>query len=345
MVLPSKMLRVATVRSMTRATGNRFAEKVRNMARGLARQNSKIAHAGLAEAGVSPQRILNCDVPDTLVTSVASGGCLKLQRLARFICVRWRRSFRLGKPRSRQNGILIRSWKTGQLTVNESSRMAGLPDLKTNSDGIPVYSIRSDRQETTFTTSRADDAAACGIVLLSAHRSGIQFMALPDVPPGPDYSVAIVIYSGKILLLREYGHMGTYYFLPGGWLRFGDTPRSACLRDAPIELRKAAREFGRQIDYDFKEAELDILHLEPFARHPWDRGRTYHYFLAQGNEKSILAGPAFVPQFDPQQHLAVWRTFEWVPLVQIAEINLQPYEAIEVCKSLADLTEPPAKSS
>lgn len=151
-------------------------------------------------------------------------------------------------------------------------------------------------------------------------------MALPDVPPGPDFVAAIIIQQGCVLCMRQYGHRGAYYVLPSGVVDGGETLEAACLRCALKHIRRHARDLGQQIETDLQEGQIKLSLGVKVGVHPWER-RKYHYFTATGNGVSIVSRPSSIPTIDPQRFFAVAMPVEWIPLSEISSKNIHPPEA------------------
>jgi ADP-ribose pyrophosphatase YjhB (NUDIX family) len=159
-------------------------------------------------------------------------------------------------------------------------------------------------------------------------------MALPDFPAGSDRTGAIIVREQAVLLLRNLGHQGIYYMLPGGPAKSGETLEAACIRSALHAVRSAARELGSQLREQLGEDELALSIVGKLASHPWS-GTTYHYFLVAGNDKSLLSDRWANPTFDPTEHkFGVWMPYEWVSAERLPTLQVHPPEAVEICRKL-----------
>lgn len=79
---------------------------------------------------------------------------------------------------------------------------------------------------------------------------------------------------------------------------------------------------------------IDLTIGPKLASHPWQNAQQYHYFLAQGNGASILAGPQAEPTADPNG--LIWWPYEWVPIDDLPHRNLSPPEIAEVSRQACD---------
>jgi 8-oxo-dGTP pyrophosphatase MutT (NUDIX family) len=152
---------------------------------------------------------------------------------------------------------------------------------------------------------------------------------LPDFSCGSDYAGAIIGCADSVFLLRNLGHRGVYYGLPGSAVSAGETPESACARGAHDMLRAAISELANQLGEEVApEDQPRISIVRRIAGHPWC-GVTYHYFLVSGLGTSPLLDPQYHPEINRDPHqMGVWYPFEWVPIDRLSNINLQPMEAI-----------------
>jgi ADP-ribose pyrophosphatase YjhB (NUDIX family) len=159
-------------------------------------------------------------------------------------------------------------------------------------------------------------------------------MALPDFPAGSDWTGAIIVHKHAVLLLKNLGHQGIYYVLPGGPAKGGETLDAACIRSALHAVRGAAHELGSQLQEQHGEDELTLSDIRKVANHPWSR-TTYYYFLVAGNGKSLLSDRWANPTFDPTEHkFGVWMPYEWVSAERLLTLSVQPPEAVEICRKL-----------
>jgi|GEM_PF-7032787 len=96
-------------------------------------------------------------------------------------------------------------------------------------------------------------------------------------------------------------------------------------------IKGAAKDYSRQLGIDL---EPDAVHLTLGAKigeHPWDIRRSYHYFLAYGNKKSILSGPTSQPIVPAEN--TFWPSYEWIAIADLGKIKkLDPPEAISMCE-------------
>lgn len=150
-----------------------------------------------------------------------------------------------------------------------------------------------------------------------------------------DHTVAIVHSAGRVLLMRQLGHRGLYHIFPGGRARSGEGLDVACARTAIDAIQAAVGELASQLGSDDlvdKNAYISIL--REIASHPWSGG-IYHYFLATLNGKSPIFDATFQPHIDPHRHqLGVWMPYEWIACDGLSSINLQPDQAIGICRQL-----------
>ena len=159
-------------------------------------------------------------------------------------------------------------------------------------------------------------------------------MPLPDFPAGSDWTGAIIVREHAVLLLRNLGHRGIYYVLPGGPATSGETLEAACIRSALHSVQSAARELGSQLREQLGEDELTLSIVRKVTSHPWS-GTTFHYFLVAGNNKSLLPDHWAIANFDPAKHkLGVWIPCEWVSADRLPVLPVHPPEAVEICRKL-----------
>ena len=156
-------------------------------------------------------------------------------------------------------------------------------------------------------------------------------MALPDVPPGPDLSVAIIIESDAVLLMRYLGHGGRSYGLPSGFVKYDEDLESACLRGATEMIKEAAKDYSRQLGIDLEPDQVSLTLGAKIGEHREDARRNCHYFLVYGNKKSILSGPASQPIVPPEN--TFWPSYEWIAIADLGKIKrLYPDEALSMCE-------------
>ncbi|MGE5194891.1 MAG: NUDIX hydrolase [Deltaproteobacteria bacterium] len=160
--------------------------------------------------------------------------------------------------------------------------------------------------------------------------------ALPDFPPGPDWTGAIIIRDRTILLMRNLAHQGIYYVLPGGPVGTGETVEAACIRSALDSMRQAALELARQLGVNPGEDEPALSIVRKVASHPWS-GTTFHYFLVAGDDGTLLSDRWIHPKFDPAEHkLGVWMPYDWAPAERLPSLNVHPPEAVDICRRILD---------
>lgn len=115
-----------------------------------------------------------------------------------------------------------------------------------------------------------------------------------------------------VLLMRRIKDGREYMTLPGGKIEPGETPEQACAREA-------LEETGLSVTVGAKVRVLFNL------------GRVEHYFAAASfSGVMALGGPE-------RDHNSPHNFYQptWVPLEQVAQVNLLPEEAVEMVKSLA----------
>jgi ADP-ribose pyrophosphatase YjhB (NUDIX family) len=166
--------------------------------------------------------------------------------------------------------------------------------------------------------------------------TSVETFHLPDFGSS-DCTAAICCNSDAVLLMRHLGHRGLYHVFPGGPAHHGEGVEAACARTALEAIRKAARELAGQLESEDLINEIaGVSILRKVAAHPWT-GATYHYFLASVTGKSPLLDPTFQLQVDRSRHkLGVWMPYAWVACDRLSRINLQPEEAVGICRQLLD---------
>ncbi len=122
-------------------------------------------------------------------------------------------------------------------------------------------------------------------------------------------AVAIIINFAcrQVLLIHRHNQGREYYVLPGGKIEPGETPATACVREA------------------LEETGLSIT-LGPRVASFINLGRVEHYFLATSYSGKLELG---FPEKD-------WQTsenryeLEWVPAAQLAGLPLMPPEILPI---------------
>ncbi len=120
-----------------------------------------------------------------------------------------------------------------------------------------------------------------------------------------DRASAIIISKRHILLIHRVRAQRDYYVFPGGHVEEGESAEEACIREVQ------------------EETGLDTAWIQ-FAFDYSDPKKTSHYFFVEIIPGTLaLTGPELQKQSEENRYM-----LEWVPLVKVGELSLQP-EAVK----------------
>lgn len=113
---------------------------------------------------------------------------------------------------------------------------------------------------------------------------------------------AIIISKRHILLIHRIRAQREYYVFPGGHIEDGETPADACIREV------------------LEETGLRVAWLEPAFDYPNEKNLAHYFFVeTHPGTLSFSGGPETLKRSETNRYL-----LEWIPLVRIGEVNLQP---------------------
>jgi 8-oxo-dGTP pyrophosphatase MutT (NUDIX family) len=116
-----------------------------------------------------------------------------------------------------------------------------------------------------------------------------------------DRASAIIISKRHILLIHRIRAQREYYVFPGGHIEEGESAEEACIREV------------------LEETGLHTAWLQPAFDHSI-LNRMAHYFFVQTHPGTLtLSGPEALKRSEYNRYL-----LEWIPLVQVGGLNLQP---------------------
>ena len=130
----------------------------------------------------------------------------------------------------------------------------------------------------------------------------------------------IIMHQQEILLLYRYKNGRSYYVIPGGGVKRGESLKQTGRREVKEEVN------------------LDVALAPKWLEYNND-GLVEHYFLARDFQGEVkLGGPELTKQ-SPQN---IYRP-EWIPMSELKDIPLLPPAIKE--KIIAEFAQPPAKSA
>jgi len=129
----------------------------------------------------------------------------------------------------------------------------------------------------------------------------------------------IIIHQQKILLLYRYKNGRSYYVIPGGGVKRGESLKQTGRREVKEEVN------------------LEVT-LGPKWYENNNDGLMEHYFLARGFSGEVKLGG---PELSKQSAQNIYRP-EWISLSELKDIPLLPPVIKE--KIMAEFAPPPAKS-
>jgi 8-oxo-dGTP diphosphatase len=127
-----------------------------------------------------------------------------------------------------------------------------------------------------------------------------------------DRAVGIIVRGDLLLTIHRRKHCTEYYTLPGGGVERGESVAEACVREIREETGLVATIGDR------------LLTLE-------NAGRTEYYFAADAPAGEVLLGGEEAEANSPVNQY----TLTWLPLDELAAIDLKPVAAKELLLSRA----------
>ena len=131
-------------------------------------------------------------------------------------------------------------------------------------------------------------------------------------------SAAIILRSGKILLMRRQKPGRDYYTLPGGGVHLEESEADACAREIK------------------EETGLDVVTLHIFRRHVYQDNEDGYFLVRVGTGEPVLGGPEAARQSPDNLY-----SFRWANAEELHSLNLQPPAAHRICmEALEQNSEP-----
>jgi 8-oxo-dGTP pyrophosphatase MutT (NUDIX family) len=126
---------------------------------------------------------------------------------------------------------------------------------------------------------------------------------------------AIVIRNQHVALIKRHREGRTYYVVPGGGMEAGENPEQTAIRESHEELGL-------------------VIAIERLVAKVTYRGREQYYFLARvkGGHFGTGQGPEMIGKYPPERGTY---TPVWVPLKEIAKVNLFPPSIAELLSHAA----------
>lgn len=116
-----------------------------------------------------------------------------------------------------------------------------------------------------------------------------------------DRASAIIISKRHILLIHRIRAMQEYYVFPGGHIEEGESAEEACIREV------------------LEETGLRTAWLQPAFDYAIPTRMAHYFFIEIHPGTLTLSGPEALKRSEENRYL-----LEWIPLVQVGEVNLRP---------------------
>ncbi|MCC7510901.1 MAG: NUDIX domain-containing protein [Planctomycetes bacterium] len=152
-------------------------------------------------------------------------------------------------------------------------------------------------------------------------------------PPGVG-ARAIVMHRGHVLLLRGQEPARTYYFLPGGGVRHGETMQAACEREVLEETGISVRATRLLYVREF----IAARHKRRTQGMPGTHHVVAGLFLCEVTGADAGREPAELGRFTPDRNAAGVTGMVWMKQSELAEAEIHPPQVKQAL--LADFPPP-----